>query len=250
MSSAWNSAWITGASHGIGRELSRQLAREGVSVACSARSTDALNDLHKENEKIFPLPLDVTEEDALAYALERIERRQGALDLAVFNAGVYQPAPGGLADASVFRRHMEVNYLGVVNGVLAVASGMLERGKGQIVIIASVAGYRGLPKAAAYGPSKAALINLAETLRLELQGSGVDIRLVNPGFVATRLTDQNDFHMPSLLTPEDAATRIIQGLQGSRFEIAFPFVFTHWLKLLRLLPYRWYFPLVKRLTRA
>jgi short-subunit dehydrogenase len=126
---------------------------------------------------------------------------------------------------------------------------MRERGHGQVVVVASVAGYRGLPQAAAYGPTKAALINLAETLRLELRGTGVDLRLVNPGFVATRLTAKNSFAMPAILTPEDAARRILTGLARSGFEIAFPRAFVTWMKLLRLLPYRLYFPLVARMTQ-
>ncbi len=249
MTGTWNSVWITGGSQGIGRELAIELARQGVRVACSARSTNTLEQLHDAHERILPLPLDVTNAGAVARAVKHIERIQGPLDLAVFNAGVYQPLPGGLADPDVFRHHMEVNYLGVVNGLMAVLPGMQQRRGGQTAILGSVAGYRGLPKSAAYGPTKAALINLAEALRLELRGSGVDMRLINPGFVDTRLTAKNEFHMPSMLTPEEAAQRIIRGLQGRGFEIAFPRGFVAWLKLARLLPYRWYFPLIARLTR-
>lgn len=246
---SWRSAWITGASHGIGRELAIHLARQGTSVACSARSADTLEDLHTRYQTILPKPLDVTDASLMARAVEDIEMAQGPLDLVVFNAGVYQPLPGGLADPAVFRQHMEVNYMGVVNGLMAVLPRMRERRTGQVAIVGSVAGYRGLPKSAAYGPTKSALISLAETLRLEMRDTGVDIRLVNPGFVATRLTAKNDFYMPSLLTSEQAAQRIIRGLQGRRFEIAFPLGFVVWLKLARLLPYRWYFSMINRLTR-
>jgi NAD(P)-dependent dehydrogenase (short-subunit alcohol dehydrogenase family) len=250
MSLPWRSAWITGASHGIGRELAIQLAGQGVSVACSARSADVLEQLKQHHPGILPVPLDVTDEQAVRRAAEEIEARQGPLDLAIFNAGVYHPLPGALAEPGVFRQHMEVNYLGVVNGLMAVIPRMQRRGAGQVAIVASVAGYRGLPQSAAYGPTKAALINLAETLRLELGASGVDVRLVNPGFVDTRLTAQNAFHMPSLLTPEQAARHIIRGLRGRSFEIAFPRGFVAWLKLARLLPYRLYFPLIGRMTRS
>jgi short-subunit dehydrogenase len=122
------------------------------------------------------------------------------------------------------------------------------RGAGQVAIMASVAGYRGLPKAASYGPTKAALINLAEILRTEFSGSGVDIRLVNPGFVSTRLTAKNDFSMPAIMTPEQAASRIIQGLEGTGFEIAFPRRFVAWLKIARVLPYRLWLPLARRMV--
>ena len=136
--------------------------------------------------------------------------------------------------------------MGVVNCLVAVLPRMLARGHGQLVIMGSVAGYRGLPQAAAYGPTKAALISLAETLRLELHGTGVDVRLVNPGFVATRLTDKNRFSMPAIRTPEQAAAAIISGLQGGGFEVVFPWRFAFWLKLARLQPYRLYFLLAGR----
>jgi NAD(P)-dependent dehydrogenase (short-subunit alcohol dehydrogenase family) len=217
-------------------------------VAVSARGVEPLEELHREQASILPAPLDVTDPDAVASAIDRIERVQGPLDLAVLNAGIYEPLPGGLADPEVYREHMAVNYQGVVNGLCALVPRMKERGAGQVAIVASLAGYRGLPQAAAYGPTKAALINLAETLRLELRGSGVDLRLVNPGFITTRLTDKNAFSMPSIMTPEEAARYIIAGLDGRGFEIAFPLGFTLWMKLVRLLPYRIYFPLVARST--
>ena len=248
MSREWRSAWVTGASQGIGRALALALAETGARVAISARSADVLTELAQLAPTLGPEALDVTDAAAVAAALDRIEQRQGPLDLVVLNAGVYQPLPGGVAGPEVFAEHMAVNYLGVVNGLCAVLPRMRARGSGQVAIVGSVAGYRGLPQAAAYGPTKAALINLAETLRLELLGSGVDLRLVNPGFVATRLTAKNRFAMPSILTPEDAAQRIVRGLQGDRFEIAFPSAFAAAMKVLRLLPYRLYFPLVARLT--
>jgi len=250
MKMQWNSAWITGGSYGIGRELSLRLAQSGVRVACSARTSDVLHELRDLQPGISPMALDVTDAAAMEKAADEIERIQGPLDLAVFSAGMYEPLPGGLADPELFRRHMEVNYMGVVNGIMAVLPGMRDRGKGQIVIMGSVAGYRGLPRSAAYGPTKAALISLAETLRLELRGSGIDVRLVNPGFVSTRLTAKNRFSMPSLLTPEQAAEHIVRGLQKRGFEIAFPWGFVAWLKLARLLPYRWYFPIIARLTQS
>lgn len=249
MSRSWSSVWITGASRGIGRALVLALARDGVRVTCSARSGELLRKLQKDNRAVRAEPLDVTEPEAMAGAVARIEEAQGPLDLAVFNAGIYEPLPGGLAEPGVFRRHMEVNYCGVINGLMAVLPRMRQRGSGQVAIVASVAGYSGLPGSAAYGPSKAALINLAEALRLDMRGTGVDIRLVNPGFVDTRLTAKNNFHMPSMLTPEHAAKYILQGLGGRSFEIAFPRGFVTWLKLARLLPYRLYFPLIQRITR-
>ena len=138
--------------------------------------------------------------------------------------------------------------MGVVNCITAILPRLLARGSGQLVIMGSVAGYRGLPKAAAYGPTKAALISLAETLRLELKDTGVSVHLVNPGFVATRLTDRNDFTMPAIRTPAQAAAAILRALQGNGFEVVFPWRFVFWLKLARLLPYSIYFRLAGRLA--
>ena len=249
MSGPWKTAWITGASHGIGRALAEQLADGGVTVAVSARGETVLQGLHEAQPGIVPFPLDVTDEAAVAATLEAIEHRNGLPDLAILNAGIYEPRDAGAVTAEDYRRHMEVNYLGVTNCLAVLLPRMLARGTGQIAIVGSVAGYRGLPQAAAYGPTKAALNNLAETLRLELQDSGVDIRLVSPGFVATRLTDKNSFAMPAIMTPAAASAAIIKGLQAKRFEIAFPRRFVAWLKFARILPWGLYGSLVRRITK-
>lgn len=247
MKPKWRSVWITGASQGIGMALTEALAREGVCVAGSARGIDPLERLQASHPRVMPIALDVTDPVATADVVARIEAQQGVLDLVILNAGVYDPVPGGLAAPELYHRHMEVNYMGVVNALMAVLPRMKERGTGQVAVVASVAGYRGLPQAAAYGPTKAALINLTETLRLELADEGVDMRLVNPGFVATRLTAKNDFFMPAILSPEDAARRILRGLAGSRFEIAFPLGLVIWLEILRIIPYWLFFRLTKGL---
>lgn len=248
MSDTWRSAWITGASQGIGRALAFKLSDAGPRVAVSARSAGELYRLESQHPLITAHPLDVTDPEAAANVLESIESTQGPVDLAVLGAGIYEPIPGGVADPSVFRRHMEINYLGVVNVLMPLLERMRTRGAGQVAIMASVAGYRGLPKSAAYGPTKAALINLAETLRTELSGSGVDIRLVNPGFVSTRLTAKNDFTMPAIMSPDQAAGHIIRGLEGAGFEIAFPRRFVIWLKIARALPYRLWLPIARRMV--
>jgi short-subunit dehydrogenase len=246
----WKSVWITGASHGIGRALALEIASSQTKVAASARSEDELNRLNRESTFIQPFTLDVTNSQTVESAVAQIESSQGAIDLAVLNAGIYQPLPGGLAEPAIFQQHMAVNYMGVINCLSAIIPKMQSRKQGQVAIVASLAGYRGLPQAAAYGPSKAALINLAETLRLELSDTGIDIRLINPGFVATRLTDKNRFDMPAIMSTEIAAREIVKGLRGQRFEISFPRRFVIWMKFIRLLPYRLYFPLISRLTRS
>ncbi len=243
----WRTVWITGASTGIGRELALKLAAAGMNVAATARSKDKLDALAGEADRVTPLPADVTEPAALAALTQQIAADIGPIDLAILNAGTYAPLDSSKDfDAELFRKTVDVNYLGVTNAIAAVLPGMLERGRGHIAIVASVAGYRGLPKAAAYGPTKAALINLAETLKPELEPQGIRISIVNPGFVRTPMTAQNDFPMPFLMEPGDAADRIISGLENGRYEIAFPRRFVAILKTLRLLPNAAFFWVVRK----
>jgi short-subunit dehydrogenase len=239
----WKTAWVTGASTGIGAEVARQLAEAGVKVAASARTRDKLEAL---GPGILPVPLDVTDVEACREAVTTVESQLGSIDLAVFGAGTYAPVAVDDLDPAVFSRMMETNYMGVVNCVAALAPRMIARGSGHISWIASVAGFIGLPKSAAYGPTKAALINLAESLHPELKARGVAVSVVNPGFVATPLTAQNDFPMPFLMTPEEAARRTIEGLATGRFEVTYPRRFATILKTARLLPYPVFFKLISR----
>jgi NAD(P)-dependent dehydrogenase (short-subunit alcohol dehydrogenase family) len=239
----WKVVWITGASTGIGREIALQLAASGVAVAASARSVEKLGEL---GLGIRAYPLDVTDRGAVSATVESIERELGPIDLAILGAGTYSPVEVDGFEPAVFERTMAANYMGVVNCVAALMPRMLARRGGHLAWIASVAGYRGLPKAAAYGPSKAALINLAECLKPELDARGVAISMINPGFVETPLTAQNDFAMPFLMQATDAARLSIEGLARRRFEIAFPWRFVTILKIARLLPYAFYFSLVRR----
>ena len=239
--------WITGASSGIGEALLRRLTGDGSFVAASARRAETLEELVSGLDDAAAYPLDVTDAAATAETVAAIEDDLGPIDLAILGAGTYTPVAAKDLDVETARRHIDVNYMGVVNAVVALLPRMLARGRGRIAVIASVAGYRGLPQAAAYGPTKAALISFCETLRGELDGTGVEITVINPGFVKSRLTDLNDFDMPFLMTPETAADRIVRGLSRSGFEIAFPWRFVAMLKTLRLLPYRFYFPLIGRM---
>jgi short-subunit dehydrogenase len=241
MAAQWRTAWITGASTGIGRELAIALVRQGVKVAASARSADTLGELAQEHPGIAPLPLDVTDPEAMAQAARSIAGTLGPIDLAVLNAGIWAPMAARNFSAAKAARSMAVNYLGVVNGIEAVLPAMLERGEGHIAMVASVAGYRGVGPTAAYGPSKAAVINLAETLRNDLAARGIKISVINPGYVATPMTSVNKFPMPFMVSAEDAARRIIRGLEKGKFEIAFPWQLVALMKLGRLLPNRLFF---------
>ena len=242
--------WIVGASSGIGAALAADLDARGARLALSARSAGRLRDVAEGMRDVMLLPLDVTDAGAFTPAMMQILDAWGGLDLVILNAGTYTPLRAWDLTTDIARQTVHTNLLGVMDGVAAVVPQMLRQQCGAIAIVGSVAGYRGLPKALAYGPSKAALINFAETLYLDLAPQGVSVFIINPGFVATPLTAQNDFDMPALISAEDAARRIVRGFAGGAFEIHFPQRFTRVMKLLRWLPDRLYFSLVSRGTRS
>lgn len=245
-------AWVTGASSGIGRAVAERLAREGFTVFVTARSAEALDDLAEAAGRtggaVVAKPGDVTDAAAMRRIAEDIVAENGKLALAVFNAGVFQPVHGECLDRAVFEKTFTVNLMGVVNGLAPAIDIMKGEKRGHIVIVSSVTGYGGLPTSAAYGASKAALINMAESLKFDLDKLGIRIQVVNPGFVDTPATRKNPFKMPALMPVEAAAERLVRGLGGSGFEITFPRRFTYWLKALQLLPYPAYFGLVARAT--
>ena len=242
----WQTAWITGASTGIGRELAILLARQGVRVAASARDATKLEDLARAQSGIAAVPLDVTDRQAAAAAHDRVRTLLGPVDLAILNAGTWDPMGVRDFQAARIAQSMAVNFGGIVNALEPLLADMIARKSGHVALVASVAGYRGLPKAAAYAPGKAAVISLAEVLRLELAPHNIKVSLINPGFVDTPMTAVNKFPMPFKLTALDAAERIVKGLSQPKFEIAFPWQLVLPLKLLRLLPYAAYFPLAAR----
>lgn len=241
--------WIVGASSGIGEALARELGHRGARLALSARREAPLRTLAKAAPAgSLVLPLDVTDAAAVLAAAGRIEAEWGGVDLVVWLAGTYAPMRAQQFDLARARAMLDANLHGVLNGLAALLP-MCERNTcGGLALVSSVAGYRGLPKSLAYGPGKAAVINLAETLWLDLSPQGVGVWLVSPGFVDTPLTAANDFAMPGLMQPADAARAMIDGFARGRFEIHFPKRFTLWLKLLRLLPDRLYFAAVRRVT--
>jgi short-subunit dehydrogenase len=238
--------WITGASTGIGADMARQLAAAGVTVAASARSVDKLAALAVENPLIKSYPLDVTNAAAVAEVAKRIAQDLGPIDLVVAGAGTYTPMKAADIDPMRFDEMYRVNYLGVVHVLAAVLPEFRKGRRGHLSWIASVSGYRGLPEALAYAPTKAALINLAECLKPELDRDGVKLTVINPGFVRTPMTAVNDFDMPFLMEPAEAARVTLAGLAKGRFEVAYPGRFVAILKFARLLPYAWYFPLIRR----
>jgi NAD(P)-dependent dehydrogenase (short-subunit alcohol dehydrogenase family) len=244
-------AWITGGGSGIGRALALTLARQGWRVWISGRRSEVLEEVAAQAEpgRIISLPLDVTRPALVRDGVARLLAQDARLDLAVLNAGDYRPMRLAEFDLELFHKLNKVNYLGAVNCIAAVLPPLLKQAHGQVLINASLSGYRGLPGAAPYGATKAALINLAESLRNEMQERGVHLRIVNPGFVRSSLTDRNDFQMPFLIEPEEAALAIVRRLDDTGFEITFPRLFALQMKVLRLLPDRLYFWLIRRFVR-
>lgn len=241
--------WITGASSGIGLALAERMMRDGWVVAGSARSADALSELARKHDgRFYAYPLDVTDEAAAKEVVSRIREERGGLDMAVLAAGTHKPFEIEAFATETFRNLLGINLMGVVNCLAAVAPGFIVEKRGHIAVVSSVAGYGGLPTAAAYGATKAALNNMTASLKFDFDRHNVKLQLVCPGFVRTPLTDRNPFPMPFLMEPEDAADAFYRGLQSDRFEITFPKRFAIILKLLNALPYGLYFRLVARGT--
>jgi NAD(P)-dependent dehydrogenase (short-subunit alcohol dehydrogenase family) len=238
--------WIIGGSSGIGLATATALHERGAIVHLSARNAQALQAFADAHPGSIALPADACDLQQVRGSCRQI-LQNGPLDLVMYCAGYYRPLRATAFDLAEARRHQEVNYVGALNVLDAVLPGILGRG-GHISLVSSVAGYRALPNSLAYGPTKAALIQLAESLHLDLADLDIGVSVINPGFVDTPLTAQNRFHMPALLTPAQAAAEIVRGWECGRFEIHFPRRFTLPLKLLRLLPFRLHEALVKRWT--
>lgn len=245
--------WITGGSTGIGAQTAINLANEGFTVFVSARSKKPLEKLAKDYNgagEIRPLPLDVTDRAACKEALEFIQSSGFEVAIAIFNAGLFEHMKGSELTLDSFEKTFAVNFNGVINCLVPVVDEMKRCQKGQIAVVASVSGYGGLRLASAYGASKAALINMCESLKFDFDPMNIKIQLVNPGFIDTPMTKQNKFPMPFLMSVEKASNRLVAGLKTGKFEITFPRRFTWMLKFINILPYPLYFWLVGRGTSS
>jgi NAD(P)-dependent dehydrogenase (short-subunit alcohol dehydrogenase family) len=245
--------WVTGASSGIGRGVALEAARRGFSVVVTARRIEVLEELACEAKglrgRIIPLAGDICDRQGMVDLVKRIERDYGPVTLAFLNAGTYRPVTAYPFDAEAFHTMFATNVGGTINGLEAVLPYMAERKRGQIALNASVAGYIGLPRSAAYSGTKAALIAMAESLKFDTDKLGISLQIVNPGFVETPLTAKNDHPMPFLMPLEEASRLICDGFAKGGFEITFPWQLSRILKTLRLLPYAAYFWLVSRATQ-
>lgn len=243
--------WLVGASSGIGLACAKALHAAGAQVIVSARDLGTLSEwattCKSQGLPVELLSLDVTDALQVKYVARQVAAG-GKLDFLLYCAGHYRAQRATDFDLTDMLRHQDVNYNGLLRVLDAVLPMFLQQGSGHISVVSSVAGWRGLPNGLAYGPTKAAVTHVAETLYMDLQDKGIGVSVVNPGFVATPLTAQNNFQMPALLSPEQAAEAMLAGWSQGLFDIHFPKRFTGWLKLMRLLPYRAYFALVRRFT--
>jgi NAD(P)-dependent dehydrogenase (short-subunit alcohol dehydrogenase family) len=244
--------WLVGASTGIGRATAVRLHAAGAVVVVSARNEAALRKFAQEHEGAHALPLDATDRVAMQAAAREIVARHGRIDLAMYCAGHYKAQRATAYDLDEMLKHQQVNVSGAYHLLDAVLPQLLrqaaDKQPAHLSLVASVAGYRGLPNALAYGPTKAALINLGEVLYLDLQPRGIGVSVINPGFVETPLTAGNEFNMPALITPEEAARHIVAGWEAGDFEMHFPKRFTLWLKALQHLADGLYFAAIRRST--
>ena len=241
--------WVVGASTGIGRATASLLHAQGAQVIVSARNADALNTFVVQHPGAVALAMDATDHHAVKSAASKV-LTAGGLDGILYCAGHYNEMRATAMNLPDMVRHLQINYVGALHLLDAVLPYLLSapRGGGFISLVGSVAGYRGLPNSLAYGPTKAALINLAQTLYLDLHDKHIGVSVINPGFVQTPLTAHNNFTMPALISPEQAAVEILKGWARGDFEIDFPKRFTFWMKILALLPYRLYFYCTRRFT--
>jgi short-subunit dehydrogenase len=239
--------WITGASSGIGKALAIKFAENGWIVAASARRENLLKELQNINQNIYPYPLDVTDIEKCKLTAKSIIDNLNGIDICVFGTGMHDPKSEKQFNLNKIREIMEVNYFGTMNSINSIYNHFSEKKNGQISIISSVAGYRGLPAAGAYCASKAALTSFTESLNFEMKMKNVRVSLISPGFIKTPMTDQNDFPMPMIKSPEFAANEIYKGLTEKKgFEIHFPKAFTFIMKFLQILPNGLYFKLVSK----
>tara|TARA_B100000029_G_scaffold511304_1_gene604975 strand:- start:5321 stop:6091 length:771 start_codon:yes stop_codon:yes gene_type:complete len=246
--------WITGASTGIGKELALKLADKGYNIAASARSKKNLLILKKKSKSLKGFiniyPLDISLEKNVNYIFNKIEKDQGPVGTAILNAAINEPINAKNFSSKKINNLMNVNYSGTINCLDPIIKKFIKRKFGKIVIVSSLAGYIGFPYSSGYCPTKAALINLCESLRSDLKQYNIILQVINPGFVKTPMTDKNDFYMPFLISSKKSIDYIYKGLLTNRFEIFFPKIFGFILKILRTLPYFLLLPILKRMLKS
>jgi NADP-dependent 3-hydroxy acid dehydrogenase YdfG len=243
--------WVIGASSGIGEACARALLKRGAKLALSSRRIERLEAIAQSADPSHSLvvPVDVIDPSSIARAYQTIKTQWGGIDLLLFVSGIYIPLRADDFNMKDAQKTVDSNILGPMRAVATVLPDMLQVGHGHLAIVGSVAGYSGLPKALAYGPTKAAMINFCETLFYDLQPKGIGVHMISPGFVATEATAKNDFEMPALISAEEAGNEILEGIRRGEFDIHFPKRFSGFLKFLRILPYPIYFWIVRKFVK-
>lgn len=248
--------WIIGASSGIGAACAKHFSELGANLILSSRNVASLNEIantcHQLNSHASPpriIPMDVTEDQSVQEACDVAFNNNFKIDLLLVMSGIYEPTRADKFLFSAAFKTVNTNLLGFMRVIAQALPHMIAQGEGHIAITASVAGYSGLPNALSYGPTKAALINFAESLYYDLQPKNISVHLISPGFVDTPATSINDFKMPALITADDAAVEIVKGLKNGAFDIHFPKKFTYFMKFLRILPYPLYFWILKKFLK-
>ncbi len=233
-----STAIVTGASEGIGASLTKVLVENGWEVIGISRNSKKLNllknNLLVNNHLLKTFSCDVRDLDKLRL----IASKNKTPELLILNAGIYNPVDASKNNIETYKKHLDVNYLGVLNSYEAFLPKMLYKENGHIIIMSSISGWIGLPKAAAYGPTKAALRSFAQSVRYDLYEKGIKIQLCSPGFVETPATSLNDFYMPGLMKADEAAKIIYKYMYTDKFEFSFPLIFSCFMKFLSLLPDR------------
>jgi short-subunit dehydrogenase len=224
--------WLIGASEGLGQALAEALDAEGAALVLSARSEKRLSALASGLRDANVVPLDVTDPKSVSKAA----KIAGNIDGVIYSAGAYEPMKATEWNPDAATLMAEVNFVGALHVLGQVVPAFVQRNAGHIVLIGSLSGFRGLPGAIGYGASKAALMHLAENLRVDLRETEIEVQAINPGFIRTRLSGKNDFPMPQIMEPEDAATRVVKAMKGRRFSTSFPAPFSWLFTLGRYLP--------------
>jgi len=243
--------WVIGASSGIGEACAQELLKRGAKLVLSSRRIDRLEDIARSADatQSLVIPVDVMDQSSITRAYQTIHAQWGGIDLLLFVSGIYIPLRADDFNMQDAQKTVDSNILGPMRAVATVLPDMLRAGHGHLAIVGSVAGYSGLPKALAYGPTKAAMINFCETLFYDLQPKGIGVHMISPGFVATEATANNDFDMPALISAQEAANEILQGIERGEFDIHFPKRFSGFLKFLRILPYPLYFWIIRKFVK-
>ena len=229
-------AFVTGVSDGIGAAFTKILLQNGWEVIGISRNEQKLNSFKKSINSISNLFKSYKCDVQNIEKLKKIANENNAVTLLFLNAGIYNPIDSSKSNLEIYKEHINVNLLGVINCYEAFLPKMLEEGDGKIIIMSSISGWIGLPKAAAYGPTKAALRSFAQSIRYDLKPKGISVQVCSPGFVETSATSVNDFYMPGLMKVEDAAKLIFKNMFKKKFEFSFPFIFSLLMRILSVLP--------------